>query len=76
MSVKKQLAAAVDELPEAVTVEDAFARLYHAFKQKQLGTESSQRRQAAAALRRLSLPVDDVAAMKQESVPSPDELLP
>ena len=76
MSVKEQFSAAVKELPDTVTVEEAFVRLYHAFRQKQMSMEASQRRQAAAALRHLALPVEDVGTIKRESVPSADELLP
>ena len=35
MSVKEQLAVAVTELPENLTLEEAIARLYRAFKLKQ-----------------------------------------
>lgn len=35
MSVKKQLAATVDALPESVTIEEAIERIYAAFKLKQ-----------------------------------------
>jgi hypothetical protein len=35
MSVKKQLAAAVEDLPDTVTLEDAIERIYAAFKLKQ-----------------------------------------
>ena len=36
MSVKEQLAVALTELPEDLTVEEAIARLYSAFKLKQM----------------------------------------
>lgn len=39
-----------------------------------VGTES--RREAARALAALALPVGDPTAMKRESVPAPDDLLP
>ncbi len=35
MSLKHQLHQAIDELPESVTLEEAFERLYRAFKLKQ-----------------------------------------
>ena len=36
MSVKEQLAVAVTELPENLSLEEAIARLYRAFKLKQM----------------------------------------
>ncbi len=45
MSLKQQLAAAVERLPDNVTVEDAFERLYQAFKLKQLRAQPQQVRQ-------------------------------
>jgi len=39
-------------------------------------TTQECRLEAARSLASLALPVDDVSGMKQESVPSPDELLP
>jgi len=38
MSVKRQLAEIVESLPDAVTVEEAFDRLYAAFRLKQAHT--------------------------------------
>jgi antitoxin VapB len=35
MSTKQRLAAAIAELPDSLTIEEAVERLYHAFKQKQ-----------------------------------------
>lgn len=55
MSIKQQLSAAVQELPDSVsTVEEAFAQLYRAFKLKRamedraasLGMLAERRRQA------------------------------
>ncbi len=37
---------------------------------------TEQRLAAAKALGEMSLPVSDVATMKRESIPSPDDLLP
>lgn len=45
MSAKKQLAAAVEALPDSLTLEEAVARLYRAFKRKRaaLGEPRSER---------------------------------
>lgn len=50
MSVKQQFVAAVEELPETVTVEEAFARLVQAFKLKQARRESRRARRPPPAL--------------------------
>ncbi len=43
MSTKQQLAAAVEALPDSLTVEEAMARLYRAFKLKRLQTQLAQK---------------------------------
>ena len=40
MSAKQQLRAAIEEIPESSTLEEAFKRLYQAFKLKQLRAEA------------------------------------
>ena len=50
MSLKQQLAAAVEELPEDLTVEEAFGRLYEAFKRKQLRSKPQRVRRPPAEL--------------------------
>lgn len=40
MSVKQQLASAIDELPDSVTLEEAIQRIYRAFKLKQAAQAS------------------------------------
>ena len=42
MSTKQRLAAAIAELPDTLTIEEAVERLYHAFKLKQTLSRQDQ----------------------------------
>ena len=76
MSVKQQLAEIVESLPDAVTVEEAFERLYAAFKLQQAhaaATLSSTKKETLAALFG-SLRSDPLERPAQQSFEARDEV--
>ena len=64
MSIKQAIQQAVDELPESVTLEEAFERLYRAFKLKQARTQGQR---MAAILEELarSIGAEEISAPVQ-----------
>lgn len=88
MSVKELLAREIASLPDELTMEEAVERLYLLYRiKRQISPQTlppsrprdprlEERLRAAEELRRLQLPVEDVATLKRQSVPAPDDLLP
>lgn len=66
MSAKQELAAAVSALPETASIEEAFERLYQAFREKM---RTNPRRRRLGALAGQVRVADDFDA------PLPDEVL-
>ena len=76
MSVKRQFAEVVESLPDAVTVEEAFERLYAAFRLKQAHTAatlSSAKKETLTALFG-SLRTDPLTRPAQQAFESRDEV--